>query len=139
VAFPFLSDEWIAAARAVRAEYEDRAPSVPVSIRMNQVITDVPFGEGVIRAHIDTSGGAIELELGHLDGPDVTITLEYPTARSILVGGDVAAIMQAFMGGRIKIDGNLGKLLELQTSGALGGGGDAVATEVYERIRAITE
>jgi hypothetical protein len=139
VAHPFLSDEWEAEARRIRAEYEDRVAALPLSIRMNLNVTEVPFGEQVIHARLDTSVGGIDLELGHLEGPDVTLTLDYGTARNILVGGDPQAVLAAFLGGRIKIDGDITKLLELQTSGALSGGGDPLAVEVYERIRAITE
>jgi hypothetical protein len=68
------------------------------------------------------------------------VTLEWTTARNILVGGDPQAILGAFLGGRIKVDGDITKLLELQSSGIAGGGGglDALA-EAYGRVRAITE
>ena len=138
MAHPFLSDEWEAEARAIRAEYEDRVPALPLSIRMNLNVTEVPFGDGLAQARLDTSAGGIDLELGHLDAPDVTLTLDYATARNILVGGDPQAVLVAFLGGRIKVDGDITKLLELQTSGALSGGADPLAAEVYERIRAIT-
>jgi hypothetical protein len=138
VVYPFLSDEWEAEARRIRAEYEDRAPALPITIRVNLVIRDVPFGEGVVHAHLDTTAGAIELELGHLEGPDVTLTLDYATARTILVGGDPQSVVKAFFGGRIKVDGDISKLLELQTSGVMGGERVDVA-EVYGRLQAITE
>ena len=145
MAHPFLSDEWEAEARAIRAEYEDRVPAVPLSIRMNLNVTEVPFGDGLAQARLDTSAGGIDLELGHLDAPDVTLTLDYATDTVVhngttyaLVGGDPQSVLAAFLGGRIKVDGDITKLLELQTSGALSGGADPLAAEVYERIRAIT-
>ncbi|MBO0748446.1 MAG: hypothetical protein J2O47_08840, partial [Acidimicrobiaceae bacterium] len=75
--YAFLSDEWVAAARALRAEYAQRPHSLPVSVRMNQIVRNVPFGEGAINAHLDTSSGLLDIDLGHLDDPDVTITLDY--------------------------------------------------------------
>jgi hypothetical protein len=140
VAYPFLSDEWEAEVRRIRAEYRDQEPPVPLSVRINMTITDVPFGAKVRPAHVDTSAGAVEIEVGHLDRPDVTLTLEWSTARNILVGGDPQAVLAAFLGGRIKVDGDIAKLLELQSSGVMtGAGGVEAIAEAYGRIRAITE
>jgi hypothetical protein len=85
-------------------------------VRANLVVLDVPFGSGTIDAHLDTTSGSVELETGHLEAPDATITLEYPTARAMFVDGDAQVLMQAFMGGRIRIDGDLAKLLALQAA-----------------------
>jgi hypothetical protein len=74
---PFLSPEWIAEARLIRAKFEGQAPKIPVSIRMNQVVKNVPFGDGVIHSHIDTSSGELVMDLGHLDSPDLTVTTDY--------------------------------------------------------------
>ena len=140
--YPFLSDEWLAEARRIRAEYKDRTPEIPVSVRMNQIIQDVPFGEGTIRAHIDTSSGQLEMETGHLDRPDLTITVEYETAKALLVDGDAQAAMQAFLSGRIKVDGDITKLIALQSagmSGGMSGGANPAALELARRLQAITD
>jgi hypothetical protein len=137
VQFPFLSDEWLAEARRIRAEYRDRTPAIPVSVRMNQIIQDVPFGDGTIRAHIDTSSGQLELETGHLDAPDLTITIGYHTAKAILVDGDAQAAMQAFLNGRIKVDGDITKMIALQSAGMTAGANPA-ALELARRLQAIT-
>ncbi|MBO0729031.1 MAG: SCP2 sterol-binding domain-containing protein [Acidimicrobiaceae bacterium] len=136
--FPFLSDEWMAAARAIRAEYADQEPAIPLEVRMNMVVKDVPFGDGQVDAHLDTSTGTLDLELGHVEKPDLSLTLGYDTARAILVDGDTTAAMNAFMSGRIKVDGDITKMIALQSSGALGGGGPAAA-EMARRLIAITE
>ena len=81
----FLSDEWMQATHEIRAKYESQLPPVPVSIRINQVITDVPFGEGTINAHIDTSSGAFVFDLGELDEPDAVMMTDYDTARALIV------------------------------------------------------
>jgi hypothetical protein len=41
--YPFLSAEWMEAAKAIRDKYADQAATITVSVRMNQVITDAPF------------------------------------------------------------------------------------------------
>ena len=63
----FLSEEWMAAAKAIREKYADQATKVTASIRMNQVITDVPFGDGTVKLFLDTSSGDVVMELGELD------------------------------------------------------------------------
>jgi putative sterol carrier protein len=135
--YPFLSDEWVEAARKIRAEFKGKAPEIPVSVRMNQIIQDVPFGSGTINAHVDTSSGELEMETGHLESPDLTITIGYDTAKAILIDGDAQAAMQAFLGGRIKVDGDITKMLALQSAG-IGGGVDPAAIELAKRLQAIT-
>jgi len=112
--FPFLSDEWIAEARKIRAEMADPAApaaAAPASVRMNQVITEVPFGDGRLDAHLDTSSGTLEMETGHLDDPDVTVTLDYATAKAIFVDGTLEAGMKAFMDGKVRVQGDMAKLI----------------------------
>ena len=131
--FPFLSDEWVSEAKKIRHEYEGKGAVVPHQMRMNLNVTDVPFGSGAVAAHLDTSTGAVELELGHIDAVDLTVTLDYATAKAILVEQNPSAGMQAFMAGRIKVDGDMSKLMALQ-----GAAPDPTAAEVATRLRDIT-
>lgn len=130
----FLSDDWIEAARDIRRRWEDRVPAVEVQIRINVVATKVPFGEGTVHAHIDSSNGRLEMELGLLDAPDLTVTTDYDTARQLFVAQDPAASMQAFMSGKIRVDGDITKLMLMQTS--VPQTDDAL--QVAEEIRRIT-
>jgi hypothetical protein len=110
--YPFLSDEWIAEARKIRAESASpEAPEAPAPVRMNQVITDVPFGSGRLDAHLDTSSGTLEMETGHLEHADVTVTLDYDTAKAIFVDGTLEAGMRAFMDGKVRVQGDMAKLI----------------------------
>ena len=130
----FLSDDWIDAARDIRRRWEDRVPAVEVQVRINVVATKVPFGEGTVHAHIDSSTGRLEMELGLLDTPDLTVTTDYDTARQLFVAQDPAASMQAFMSGKIKVEGDITKLMLMQTS--VPQTDDAL--QVVEEIRRIT-
>ncbi|MDW3216852.1 MAG: SCP2 sterol-binding domain-containing protein [Ilumatobacteraceae bacterium] len=114
--YTFLTDEWIEAARALRVRYADRLPDVTVEVRINQVVTGVPFGEGTIRAYIDSTDGNLDLELGELDEPDVTLTTDYETAKAMVVDQDPAVVMQSFMAGKITVQGDMMKLMAMQTS-----------------------
>lgn len=133
--YAFLSEEWIIEARKIRAEHGS-GPEIPAAVRMNQVITEVPFAEDDVTAHLDTSSGYLAMELGHLDDADVTVTLEYETAKAIFVDGTPQAAMQAFMAGRIRVDGDMAKLLAaLQGVSPTAFG----ASDVQRRIQEITE
>jgi hypothetical protein len=132
--YPFLSDEWMAAAREIRAKYEGQVPPVTASIRINQVVTDVPFGEGTVSSYLDTSSGDVVMDLGQLDEADATITTDYATAKAIFVDGDQAVAMQAFMAGKVKVQGDMMKLMAMQTAMP----NDAVSQQISEEIKAIT-
>ncbi|HXY43136.1 MAG TPA: SCP2 sterol-binding domain-containing protein [Acidimicrobiales bacterium] len=134
VAYQFLSPEWTEEARRLRAEYADRVPSLPAPVRMNLVVNDTPFGEGSIDAHLDTSDGEFVLESGHLEPADLKVTIDYETAKAIFIEGNPQAAMQAFMAGRIRVEGDMTKLLALQ-----GAPTDPLHVEMAHRMREITE
>jgi len=132
--YPFLSDEWLAEARKVRAEFSGQGSASAHTVKMNQIVTDVPFGAGTIDAHMDTSGEDVKLGLGHLDDAELTVTLDYETAKAILVDQNPQVGMQAFMAGKIKVVGDMTKLMAMQQSAP-----DPVAQQVAARIKEITE
>ena len=131
----FLSEAWIEAGRRIREAHVGGGIPVPSVVRMNQVITQVPFDGGTVAAHLDTSSGELVMELGHMENADVTVTLDYDTARAIFVDGTAQAGMQAFMQGKIKVEGDLAKLVAaLQQVNP-----EAFeASEVQRRIKEIT-
>ena len=131
---PFLSEQWMTEAKAIRAKYEGKTGKVTASVRVNQVITDVPFGDGTINSFIDTSSGDMVMDLGSLDSPDVTVTTDYATAKKLFVDQDAAAAMQAFMGGKVKVQGDMMKMMALQTAMPTDEASQAIAAE----IKAIT-
>ena len=132
--YPFLSDEWMTAAREIREEYRGKTQPMAHAIKMNQIITDVPFGASPIEAHMDSSSGEMEMELGHMADPEVTVTVDYATAKAIFVDQNPQVGMQAFMAGKIKVQGDMTKLMAMQSSGV-----DPVAAEVAGKIKDITE
>ena len=132
----FLSEEWQNQATAIREEYQGEGGAPPVIMKMNLVITEVPsdVSDGPIEGHIDTSDGDLHLDRGHVDAPDLTVTVDYETAKTILVEGNPQAGMQAFMGGKIKVQGDMTKLMAMQTVTP-----DPVAKAISDRISAITD
>ena len=130
----FLSDEWMAAAKAVREKYAGQSTKVTTIIRMNQVITDVPFGDGTLSVFLDTSSGDVVMDLGALDAPDLTVTTDYVTARQVFVDQNQAAGMQAFMAGKIKVQGDMMKMMALQSAMPQ----DEIAKQISAEIKDLT-
>jgi len=133
--YKFLTEEWVNEAKKIREEVDTGDSAAPAHVvRMNQIITEVPFGDAVINAYMDTTGGSIDMDLGELENPDLTVTLDYATAKAIIVDGNPQAGMQAFMQGKIKVQGDMTKLMAMTQ-----GTPDAAAAQVAERIKEITE
>jgi putative sterol carrier protein len=135
MSYPFLSPEWMVAAKEIRDKYADQASPITVSVRMNQVITDVPFGDDDVKLYLDTSSGTLQMESGELETPDLTLTTDYDTAKKIFVDQDQAAGMQAFMAGKIKVQGDMMKMMAMQT----GMPQDAIAKTIASEIKEITD
>ena len=134
---PFLSDEWIAAAQEIYSTASQRvesssSPSGP-TIAMNLVIRNAPFREGNVLANVDNRDGIFRIALGTLEEAEVKLTLDYKIARSILLDGDAQVGMRAFLSGKIRVEGNMTKLLALK---------NATSTpdeeETLDALRAIT-
>ena len=132
--YPFLSDEWIEQAHAIRAEYDDRAPAVDHRVRMNLVVTEMPFGDERIEAHMDTTAGELEIDKGHVEDADLTVTVDYETAKAIVVDRNPQAGMAAFMAGKICVEGDMATLLAIQAAPP-----DRRAEAIAARLREITE
>ena len=130
--YPFLSDEWMAEARRIRKEFSGQVSTGEHSVKMNQIITEEPFGEGTVNAHLDTTSGEMELETGHVEDAEVTITLDYETARAVFV--EPQSAIQHFMAGKIKVQGDMTKLL-----GVVQAPPESVTGEAQRRIAEITE
>jgi len=90
----------------------------------------VPFGDGSVDAHMDSTSGEVQLDLGHVENPDVTATLDYETARAMIVDANPQAGMQAFMAGKIKLQGDMTKAMALQ--------GGPTDPELTAKIKEIT-
>jgi hypothetical protein len=131
--FEFLSDDWIAAVGALRDAYELDAMSAPVILRANLVVTEVPFSSDDLLAHVDTSRGGLAINRGHLASPDLSVTVTWATAKALLVEGNSQAALSAFMEGKIRIEGDVGKLMAFQ-SGVI----DASTQQIATQVRALT-
>jgi len=125
----FLSDDWF---DVVGKLVEEHGADVPAqaNVVVNLVITDTPFGDER-QMHMGARDGKAEWGIGHTDGADVTLTTDYATAKQVFVSGDPNAGMQAFMQGKVRVQGDMAKLMASQQ-----GGGNP---KLQEAIQAATE
>ncbi|HEX7097750.1 MAG TPA: SCP2 sterol-binding domain-containing protein [Acidimicrobiia bacterium] len=108
MAVRFLSEEWAQAVTDAlnnHAGFKTAMGSADLTIQFNT--TEAPSGD--IAYYLTTSGGEAKLELGQASDADVTINQNYETASAISKGE--LNVQTAFMTGKIKVSGNLAKLM----------------------------
>jgi hypothetical protein len=126
----FLSDEWLLAAKQIRDAAPDMSDVLP-TVKVNLVVTGVPFAGGAeLGGHVDTTEGSLVMDLGHLADAPTTLTLDYATAKAILVDLDWQAGIAAFMAGKVRAEGDIGQLMALSAS--------PPDLPIAERVRSIT-
>jgi hypothetical protein len=119
---PFLSDPWFDEVRRLHDAAGGAAPE-GAEVRMNLMIQSTPFDDD-LAMHLAVAGGRADWGKGHLDDAEVTLTLAYDTARAIFVEGNPQAAIEAFMAGRIIVQGDITKLMVMQPSGPGSPAGD---------------
>ena len=124
----FLSDDWFAVVEKLVEEHGADAPA-HAHVVVNLIITDTPFGDER-QMHMGAREGKGHWGIGHADDADVTLTTDYDTAKDVFISGNPQAGMQAFMAGKVKVQGDMAKLMASQ------GGGN---TALNEAIQGITE
>jgi predicted unusual protein kinase regulating ubiquinone biosynthesis (AarF/ABC1/UbiB family) len=150
VTLPFLSSEWIAAMRDLRDELDlSLPPGVPSAIA-NLTVTDVPFGDGTLQAHVDTTNGSVDVDLGHVRRAQIEVRVDHATARAIVLEQQPQLAVRAFLTGKIKITGDLEAVLgpdtDLMDLMSVLGSADAntvaelhpTAGSVADRVRSLT-
>ena len=136
---PFLSPEWIAEARAIRDEFEGRSTTEVEAVKANVVITEAPFDDSDISGHVDTTAGAVTIDEGHIDDPEVTVTTDYETAQALFVERDPAKVMEAFLLGKILVTGDVAKVMAFAGAEPPTDPDEiALAKEIASRLGAIT-
>lgn len=109
----FLSEEWAAEATAAlnaHAGFQNAIGAADLGIQFNT--TDTPDGE--VNYYLSTSGGNTILAIGELENADVTVKQSYDTAAAIAKGE--LNTQTAFMTGKLKVSGNLAKLMMHQSA-----------------------
>lgn len=103
----YLSQEWLDEARRLSAGQPDRPGA---TARVQWVVKGAPGGDVKYSWLLD-NGHLLESHLGNIDEPDFTLTLTFADALAVHRGELDPNV--AFMQGRMKADGNVGKLMAL--------------------------
>lgn len=105
----FLSEEYVAATAEALANHAGFNTAISgVELALQFRVTDIPEGDDVAY-YVDIRGDGVDVALGELEAPDVTITNNYETATGISTG-DLNTQM-AFMTGKLKVSGEMAKLM----------------------------
>lgn len=109
----FLSEEWageVTKALNNHEGFKNAIGAADLGIQFNT--TDAPDGE--VDYYLSTSGGNAILTIGSLEDADVTVKQSYDTASAIAKGE--LNTQTAFMTGKLKVSGNLAKLMMHQSA-----------------------
>ena len=113
MAVKFLSAEWAQAVEEAlnsHPGFKNAIGNADLALQFN--VTGTP--EGDTEYYLKSSGGSTSLTLGTVDDADVTIGQTYDTA-SAIAQGDLNT-QTAFMTGKLKVSGNLAKLMMHQAA-----------------------
>lgn len=107
----FLSEGWFAKVKELHdAAGNVEAPAALADLVINVTVTDAPGGD---KAMALVAG---MLEEGHHDDAGTTMIVPADLAKRIFIEGDQSAGMQGFMSGQIRVEGDMSKLMTLQTA-----------------------
>jgi putative sterol carrier protein len=124
----YLTQEWLDEGRKL-AESQPERPGA--TARIQYVVTGGPDGD--IRYYwVLENGKLVESKLGEIDDADFTLTTSY--ADSVAIQKGELDANAAFMQGRMKVTGNMGKLMQLMPLT-----NSPEYRQLQEQIRAITE
>ena len=111
MAVKFLSEEWASTmTEALNSSDEFKKAATGQQVKLQQVVTDTPDGE--VKYYFTLDGGTADIGIGEATDAEATITQNYETAVAI-VKQELNA-QNAFMQGKLKVTGNMMKLMQLQ-------------------------
>jgi hypothetical protein len=89
-------------------------PPVPPAIKdlkINMQVTGAPSGD--ISFRMDAG----RLVKGHAADAPTKLVIPFATAKAMLIDQNQQAVMQAFMSGQIRVEGDMAKLMQMQMAG----------------------
>lgn len=109
----FLTEDWASDVTTALNSHEGFKNAIGAADLAIQFSTeDGPDGE--VDYYLKSSGGTSNLAIGTLDDADVTVKQSYDTATAISKGD--LNTQTAFMTGKLKVSGNLAKLMMHQSA-----------------------
>ena len=113
MAVKFLTEEWASAMTDALNSSEDfQSAASGQAVKLQQVVTDTPDG-GESKYYFTLDGGKAQVALGEIPDAEATLTQSYETA--VAITKQELNAQNAFMQGKLKISGNMMKLMQLQS------------------------
>lgn len=135
--YPFLSDDWFEAVDEILVSHtavSSASGTTVTDVVMNLTVTETPF-DNPRELHVGSLEGSPLWGREHHSDAHLTITVDYVTAKQVFVSGDAQAALSAFMAGRVKVQGDLTRLMAL----VQGGDGGTSPGGLAETLQTITE
>jgi putative sterol carrier protein len=104
----FLSEEHFTAAQEALntdAGFQNAIANVDLSVQFD--VSGAPDGD--VSYYLKVADGTAETAMGPLEGVDVTVASDYDTSKAISKGE--LNVQMAFMTGKIKVGGNMAKIM----------------------------
>lgn len=107
----FLSNEWFDQVDTLTSEAGDlNLPPALAGMALNLSVSE----PGKDDVNLSLDGGKIQKGLS--SNAKTTLSMDEETLRKVFLEFDMAAAMQAFMTGKIKVQGDMSQLMALQTA-----------------------
>src|SRR5918992_122850 len=111
VAVKFLTEEWAQSmTEALNSSDDFKKAATGQQAKLQQVVSDSPQGE--VKYYFKFEDATAEVSLGELSDAEATISQNYDTA--VAINKQELNPQNAFMQGKLKISGNMMKLMQLQ-------------------------
>lgn len=125
----FLTQAWFDEVTQLTAQAGDlNLPPVIKNLTINLKVTDTADGE------VSASFYEGNIHQGLKEGALTTLILDAKTLKAVFLERDMNYAMQAFMEGKIKVEGDMGQLMSIQTATP-----SAEQKALFKNILAITE
>ncbi len=113
MAVKFLSEDWINAVnQALASDDEYKSSTATTEIALQFEVSGGPDGD--VEYSVAMANGATSFSLGAMEDADATIRNDYETA-SAVSKGDLNT-QAAFISGKLKVEGNLAKIMMNQSA-----------------------
>ena len=107
----FLSEGWFGEVDRIQNELNPPVPAAIKDLKINMQVTGAPSGDVSFRME------AGKLVKGHAADAPTKLVIPFATAKAMLIDQNQQAVMQAFMSGQIRVEGDMAKLMQMQMAG----------------------
>lgn len=125
----FLTDDWFSEVERLTNDAGDlNLPPALEGLALNMTVTGSDAGD------VDLALANGRIVKGKDDSAQTGLTLDADVLKKVFLEFDMSAAMEAFMSGKIKVDGDMSKLMALQTAQP-----SSEQKELFKKVLEVTE